>query len=366
MADFLQDYSGLAAAGSAFEGFAKGLNDAQDRKYKRMQTEAEIEAVKAKMQREKDQSAIEAYKGGVILGPDGASERPFSARETEAENVKLWGEGGKKDPNNPGQIVYDPNSAKAHQIDASKYKITSGNDFKQETQDRLHDAMDRREHERVLSRIASNKAVQQKLGQYQGLDNSLSIITQSDHITPEQIHEFQQAIRGNMGMKGQSGVSERDETYFKSAGLNAARWKEFLTGDPASIAKDSNLIKHFRQLAAIEQGNISSQYNKALSAASGGHDSMYNRRQDLKQDRKDAIQAYIEQIQAPPEQQSAPPAQPQGIVQPEKQGFLARLGGLLGGGSPSKAQAPADDLNADLSKMSNDQLKAWMSKHGGQ
>ncbi len=63
-AGFLTDYSGLAAAGSAFQGFADSYQKAQDSQMKRQEHEAQMEALKAKMQREADQSEIETAKAG--------------------------------------------------------------------------------------------------------------------------------------------------------------------------------------------------------------------------------------------------------------------------------------------------------------
>ncbi len=324
-AGFLTDYSNLAAAGSAFQGFADSYQKAQDSQMKRQEHEAQMEAVKSKMQREKDQSELDMMKQGVKRGASGLEEIPLSPRQRSDNLLKVAGEGNKitstDEMGNPTAIGYDPDTAKAKAIEASKFKISSGADFKRENQDRLHDAMDRREHEKVLARINANPGAKQKLGQMQGLDNALSIITDADHITPEQIHEFQQAIRGNMGMKGQSGVGEREETYFKSVGLNAARFKEFLTSDPASISKDSNLINHFKQLAKIERDNINKQYDRSLSAASSGHTSMYERRPDLKQDLKDAMDAQQGQTQG----NEAAPIPPQGLVQPQSRGMLSGL-----------------------------------------
>ena len=48
---FLTDYSNLAGAGTAFQGFAEAYQNAQDRSMKKMETLAQIEALKAKTQR---------------------------------------------------------------------------------------------------------------------------------------------------------------------------------------------------------------------------------------------------------------------------------------------------------------------------
>ncbi len=70
MADFLNDYSGIAAAGSAFEGFAKGMMDAEDRKYKRIEQQAMLEATRTKMDREKAHQDLEQMKFDATQSPE--------------------------------------------------------------------------------------------------------------------------------------------------------------------------------------------------------------------------------------------------------------------------------------------------------
>lgn len=86
---FLTDYSGLATAGGAFQGFTEAFQNAQDRQMKRQETQAQIEAVKAKMQREAEQTKIESYKNHMQIDPDGTvTERPMSDFETQQMNLK--------------------------------------------------------------------------------------------------------------------------------------------------------------------------------------------------------------------------------------------------------------------------------------
>lgn len=146
------------------------------------------------------------------------------------------------------------------------------------------DRMDRNEHMKAVTALNSNKALADRANQYQNLDNALAILTKAKHITPQTIHEFQQAVRSNLGIKGTSGVAEREGTYLNSLDLKSENWAQFLTGDPASIARDNKIVQHIQDLAAQEQAQIQGQYNDTLSAVSGGRDSMYARRPDLKSD----------------------------------------------------------------------------------
>lgn len=214
------------------------------------------------------------------------------------------------------------------------------------------DAIDRREHERVLTRINSNPNVKQRLTQYQNLDNALKIITDTDSLTPNQIHEFQQAVRSNMGIKGGGGVGEREATYFNSMGLNAANFGQFLTGDPATLAKDTKLMNHLKNMAQVEQKNIRGQFDKSLKAASGGHASMYGRRPDLTEDLKDAMGGQMEQMSAPPGLVQGQPGAPvqQGVMQ----------------GQPAAVAHPQDTVAIQYAKTHpNDPNSAEILKRNG-
>lgn len=152
-------------------------------------------------------------------------------------------------------------------------------------------------HKTVIERLKTDKDLAQRLTQYKNLDNALSIITQAKTITPQQVHEFQQAIRGNLGIKGGSGVGERESTYIDSLGLRAAAFKQFLSGEPAQLAKDSHLMDHLKDLAKVEQGNIQQQKDQRINALTAGYEHIYGdgitkgSRADLRKSLDNAIKA---------------------------------------------------------------------------
>ena len=293
----LDDYSGISGAGAAFQGFAKGFQDAKDHELKRQEFDAKMKAHAAQVERDATEAAIKMREHNVQKNQlTGALEdAPLTPRQQSAQRLKEISEGVKIDPKT-GDYVTDPTTPKMKGIEASKVKFNTNQEYRQSLIDDKADTKDRREHERVLTRISSNPNAKARLTQYQNLDNALKVITDAESLTPQQIHEFQQAVRSNLGIKGTSGVGEREETYFKTLGLNAASFQQFLTGDPANIAKDSKLLKHFIDLARVEQKNIAKQFDKSLGAASAGHASMYARRADLKADLQDALSAQRESL----------------------------------------------------------------------
>lgn len=341
MADFVQDYSNLAGAGSAFNSFATAYQDAQDRQVKKQEAQAKLGAMQAQMQRDATDQALKMHAAGYKQGPGGPTDLQPDAlnpKEQSDADLKVFGEGGKygqADENGQRPIVADPTTPKMIAAKANQSRVQTSNDFKEQGLDLRKDVVDRREHQNVINKINANQNIKTRLQQYQNLDNTLSNIANADHVTPEMFDEAQQAVRANLGIKGSSGVDERTNTQMKAMGLNADRLGEFLTMSPADIGKDNKLMGHIINLAQMEKKNISGQFDKSLNAASSGHSSMYARRPDLKDDLKDAIGAQKDQLESSPQQ-----APPQGLVQPQ-QGFLGKAAGLLGFGQQAQASAPA-------------------------
>lgn len=170
------------------------------------------------------------------------------------------------------------------------------------------DRMDRTDHRQVVSALNNNKPLAERASQYQNLQNAMSIVANAKNLTPQQIHEFQQSIRSNLGIKGSSGINERDKTQLDSLGLRADAFEQFLTGDPAKISQDNEMVKHIKDLANIEMGNIKNQYGDTMDAISSGHESLYDRRPDLKSDLESKIKNMGKRMNPDkvPSSQSAP------------------------------------------------------------
>lgn len=337
MADFVQDYSNLAGAGAAFNSFATAYQDAQDRQVKKQEAQAKLGAMQAQMQRDATDQALKMHAAGYKQGPGGPTDLQPDALNPKEQNdadLKVFGEGGmygKPDDNGHRPIVADPNSPKMVAAKGLATQRQTTNDFKQDRLDLSNDIVDRREHQNVINKINANPNVKTRLQQYQNLDNTLSNLANADHVTPEMFDEAQQSVRSNLGIKGSSGVGERDLTLMKGLGLNVDRLGEFLSTSPADIGKDNKLMGHIVNLAQLEKKNITGQFSKSLEAASAGHKSMYARRPDLMDDLKDAIGAQSAQLD------SSPPApSPTGLV---NKGLVGAQG-LVGGAPPQQAPPP--------------------------
>ena len=354
MADFLTDYSGTAAAGSAFNSFAQAYQDAQDKQVKRQEAQAKMQAMQSQQERDATDQAIKLKLNNLKQGTGGGIEdAPPSVKQLNDQDIATTEKGlnvPKVDPVT-GRIetpTWNPNSP---QILGAKAKVTAATNsqgYKQDSLDLRKDVVDRREHQNVINKINSNPNIKTRLQQYQNLDNTLSNIANADHVTPEMFDEAQQAVRANLGIKGSSGVGERENTQMKALGLNADRLKEFLTMSPADVGKDNKLMAHIVNLAQMEKKNISGQFDKSLEASSSGHKSMYARRPDLKDDLRDAIGAQSAQLDSAPQQQA--PAS-QGMVNQSPLQKATAPAGMVQGGQQQVPPPPA----VDPSKMTREQ-----------
>ena len=150
------------------------------------------------------------------------------------------------------------------------------------------DQLDKRQafqaHKQVVANLKNDPQLKQELTQLRNLDNASSIVAQAKNLTPQQIEEFQQSVRSNLGIKGGSGVNERAGTYLKSLGWRADEMAQFLTGSPASISQNDPLVRHIKELAQIESQNVKGQMQDRLDAVSGGYGSIYEKYPEFKKD----------------------------------------------------------------------------------
>lgn len=75
MADFLEDYSNVNAAASAVTGFLKGMEGAEDRKYKQLEQEARMKSMETEKENKAFQRALDMRKSGLQKNPDGSFSR---------------------------------------------------------------------------------------------------------------------------------------------------------------------------------------------------------------------------------------------------------------------------------------------------
>ena len=172
-------------------------------------------------------------------------------------------------------------------------------------------------HNNIVKGLKIDTALKADLEKYRGLDSALSIITNTDKVTPQQVHEFQQAVRKSLGIGGGSGVGEREATYIDTLGLRADAFRQFLTGTPADIAKDSEVIKHLKNLADEQKDLLRARKDKRINALISGYEHIYGEdaagsggsRPDLRHSLNNAIDAISDQFVSSAPSAPAPSAE---------------------------------------------------------
>lgn len=155
-------------------------------------------------------------------------------------------------------------------------------------------------HQQVLKQIKGDPVIRKNFGSYSQLSNAFNNFQNADHTNPAAFDELQQSVRAALGAGRNSAIGEREHTTMNSLGLNVKRTMEFLTGNPQDLAKDNAFAKHLSNLVDLEQKNIKSQSGKRLDALVAGHESMYNKYPDLKQDLSNAAAASNNQFSTEP------------------------------------------------------------------
>jgi hypothetical protein len=174
-------------------------------------------------------------------------------------------------------------------------------------------------HNKNLDSIKTDKLVQPRVTQIQNLQNALSNFEAGGEQSKEGFQELQQAVRSNLGIKGQTTGVERHEAYFKSLGMSLADAKQFLTGDIANIENYApEFVDHVKALANNEIQRASIQAGQAVDKYVAGHRSFYSKHPELQQDFYDYVGATKEQFKDPgttynsgkQQAETAPPPKP--------------------------------------------------------
>lgn len=178
-------------------------------------------------------------------------------------------------------------------LNAQLKAMDTGNVLKQKF-DMRQNAIDESNKQKVLNRLNNNIGLRNEMSSQMGLRSAFAVLENADEITPQILHDFQQILATNMGVRGQSGVAERGERYFNTAGLDWAKWKQYVLGNPEDLGKDNAIIEHLRKMGTVEKDLLGKRIDKHLNALAAGNKSMFQRRPDLKEDVMESIAAQKE------------------------------------------------------------------------
>ncbi len=185
----------------------------------------------------------------------------------------------------------------------------------QMTNDQRSQYQGERIHNQNVKDVVNDPMVNSLITTSSNLNNAISNFKQGG-ATPQELDELQQSVRSNLGIKGNSGVSERGNTYLTSLGIDKDRFLQKFTGNLQDTMKsDPQFANVVLKIADNERQNKLAQAKAQMSKKAAAHKSFYNQpgNEGRKADLQDAIDQQLGQmgqglIQAP---QPATQAHPQ-------------------------------------------------------
>lgn len=122
-----------------------------------------------------------------------------------------------------------------------------------------------------------DKYAQNLLTTYNNLANAKSNF-EVGGANANEFHELQQAVRSNLGIKGQSTGVERKDTYLRSLGINAAAMKQFLTSENTDIRSYSpELVDAVMTMVNNEMDLKRKAVEEHIATKSAGQTAFYSR-----------------------------------------------------------------------------------------
>lgn len=195
-------------------------------------------------------------------------------------------------------------------------------------------AIDERIHMKMMSSLDNNQLLRARYNAIQTLDNTGKIISDAPALTPQLFNEYQQSVYQAIS-KGNTGVGERAEKYMSDAGISADKIRQYLSGKPVDIGKDSDIVNAVKGFAASERNNLGQNVKDLVGSVGAGQEQMYGRRPDLKGGFDRKVAATLKSFGTPDGAVSAP-----------------------------SGPAGAPQVDADLTKMTPAQLADYVKTHG--
>ena len=152
-------------------------------------------------------------------------------------------------------------------------------------------------HKANIDKLDKDPELKRQLVNYNKLNGADTMIQGAKVITPEIVEEYHNTIRGVLGIQGGGGIDERAHTRMRNLGLDAARVEEILFSKPVDVARNKELMDHFKQIAGVESQNIKKQYAARMNSVQGGHGSMYKKYPHLAADLSDKAQLMGQQME---------------------------------------------------------------------
>ncbi len=341
MADFLTDYSGLAAAGAGFNSFAQAYQDAQDRQTKKQEAQAKLAAMSAQMDREATDQALKLRAAGAQKNSAGQLEdAPLNPQEQGKQKLDVFKAGGAGTYDENGNLTgvqVDPDSMNMLKIQNGLQK----NQFTQGLQrDRLNLMKDRFGETQSQNAAKAGKDIEEDpvnrgaAEARQSLSRGKSLLTGKNPLTYNNLNAVQQDVISGMTKGGQSseGKVNREMQQSWIGRWNDLKAKAGQYGEDNDIRKqDPGLYKQISDLLNEVDGSIAHNMAERTKSLATSYGQTSNKKQ------KAVVEQKVKQYSASDD--NAQGLVPNGLVRP----------GLVGGGQ--SAPPPA----IDPSKMTREQ-----------
>ena len=200
-----------------------------------------------------------------------------------------------------------------------------------------------RAHQANIQALKKDTNLRQNLSNMQRIDNGLNNAVAVEQLTPQSVHELQQAIRSSI-TKGTGGVDERAETYYKSMGLSGKQLMQFISDAPQNLSKNDPFVKHVLEIGKLELENLKRQNMNQAKMLTSGNRSIYE------DPRYKHYQADLDDLLGTADTLYTP-------------ALDKKVDERLKPKGKKTAQAPAGEK--PLEQMSNDELKAFIKANGG-
>lgn len=159
-------------------------------------------------------------------------------------------------------------------------------------------------HARNIGDMKKDSLLNGYVKQNGNLSNALNQVDQTPlvengvkMITKPQFDELQQAVRANLGIKGQTGVGERESTYLKPLDMELAAMESRWGSNPKGIPITDPNIQHILSLARTEQSNVQKLAGQRIDSRSKGFQHIYDNNPELANDLQDFKTGLMGQFQ---------------------------------------------------------------------
>ena len=353
---FLTDYSGMAGAGAAFQGFASAYKDAQDQQMKRQELQSKIMAQQQQMSRDATEQALKMKVAGLRQGPGGPTDLqpgPLDPNSAQENMIKASAAGvtptGQDQYGNPTGYAFDPNSARGMGFDIQKQKndaIMEMTKQRMDIQDQrmklMQERLEKQQSQQGEQTMDKDPVLTQFMPRVAGAKKILNLMDNAEKGGPDDVKSNQALLSqvnneiARLETGSQSpGLQAGEKTEMGDARAKLLNLKDTLLGGVTSV----NLHEKFQQGRAL----VRDLGNSYLGAVSDRHDYLSAGVNDPDKQRvmKGKIDFFNKRYQgafdAPGPQEAPPP----GLVAP---GLVKQLARLFGGGQAAPAQQFTPDV----------------------